>query len=134
VSDAQGYIWFTENTREKSAVGPKSSLVKEYTAPTAKDPHTPVFGADGALWFHRAGFEPDGRLTRRLENSVIHRADEGCASIGIVRRATGRWCFAMDWAEAGARVDPNRGAITEFAREFGHRAARLVAVGNAIYS
>jgi len=65
VSDEKGYIWFTENYAGKiGRLDPKSSLVKEYTAPTAKDPHTPVFGTDGALWFTARDSNLIGRLGR----------------------------------------------------------------------
>jgi virginiamycin B lyase len=64
VSDAGGNIWFTENYAGKiGRLDAGSGVITEFKAPTAKDPHTPVFGPDGALWF----CELTGRKLGRVE-------------------------------------------------------------------
>jgi virginiamycin B lyase len=136
VSDAKGYIWFTENYAGKiGRLDPKSSLVAEYTPPTAKDPHTPVFGPDGALWF------------TALESNLIGRVDMATKKIsefsvptknthpyGIVSADDGALWFCELTGGRLGRVDPKTGAITEFAPPNSDvQPRRLVAVGGAIY-
>jgi len=136
VSDAQGYIWFTENYAGKiGRLDPKSSLVKEYTPPTAKDPHTPVFGPDGALWFTAQ----DSNLIGRLDVSTGKISEfsvptQNAHPYGIVSANDGALWFCELTGRRLGRVDPKTGVITEFAPPKSDiEPRRLVAVGDAIY-
>jgi virginiamycin B lyase len=136
VSDEKGYIWFTENYAGKiGRLDPKSSLVKEYATPTAKDPHTPVFGADGALWFTAQDSNMIGRLdvtTGKISEFSVPTKD--AHPYGIVSASDGALWFCELTGRKLGRVDPKTGAITEFAPPNSDiEPRRLVAVGNAIY-
>jgi virginiamycin B lyase len=136
VSDAKGNIWFTENyTGKVGRLDPKSSLVAEYTAPTAKDPHTPAFGPDGALWFTAQESNLIGRLdvaTGKISEFVV--PTKNSHPYGIVSASDGALWFCELTGRQLGRVDPKTGAITEFAPANSDiEPRRLVAVGNAIY-
>jgi virginiamycin B lyase len=136
VSDARGYIWFTENYAGKiGRLDPKSSLVTEYSAPTAKDPHTPVFGPDGALWFTAQDSNLIGRLdmtTGKITEFSVPTQD--AHPYGIVAADDGAlWFCELTGGKLG-RVDPKTGVIAEFAPPNSDmHPRRLVALKGAIY-
>ena len=136
VSDAKGYIWFTENYAGKiGRLDPKSSLVSEYTPPTAKDPHTPVFGPDGALWFTAQESNLIGRLdvaTGKITEFNV--PTQNSHPYGIVSASDGALWFCELTGRRLGRVDPKTGAVTEFTPPNSDiEPRRLVAVGNSIY-
>ena len=136
VSDKFGDIWFTENYAGKiGRLDPKSGAILEFTPPTAKDPHTPVFGPDDALWFTAQDSNVIGRLD--IETGKI--AEYGVPTqnshpYGIVSAGDGAlWFCELSGGKLG-RVDPRGGVITEFIPpERNVEPRRLVAVGDAIY-
>jgi virginiamycin B lyase len=136
VSDAKGYIWFTENYAGKiGRLDPKSSLVTEYSAPTAKDPHTPVFGPDGGLWFTAQDSNLIGRVdmtTGKITELSVPTQD--AHPYGMVSASDGAlWFCELTGGKLG-RVDPKTGVIAEFVPPNSDiRPRRLVAVGGAIY-
>ncbi len=68
VFDALGNVWFTENNAGKiGLLNTVSGAIREFTPPTAKDPHTPVIGPDGALWFTAQNSNVIGRLDMETE-------------------------------------------------------------------
>lgn len=136
VSDAKGNIWFTENyTGKIGRLDPKSSLVAEYSAPTAKDPHTPVFGPDGALWFTAQDSNLIGRLdvaTKKIVEFAV--PTKNSHPYGMVLASDGALWFCELTGRQLGRVDPKTGGITEFAPGNSDiEPRRLVAVGDAIY-
>jgi len=136
VSDAFGDIWFTENYAGKiGRLNPKSGAIAEFTPPTAKDPHTPVFGPDGALWFTAQNSNVIGRLdieTGKIVEYAVPTQD--AHPYGIVSAEDGAlWFCELSGGKLG-RVDPKSGAIAEYAPSVPHVGARrLVAVKGAIY-
>jgi virginiamycin B lyase len=136
VSDAKGYIWFTENYAGKiGRLDPKSSLVTEYSAPTAKDPHTPVFGPDGGLWFTAQDSNLIGRVdvtTGKISEFSV--PTQNAHPYGIVSANDGAlWFCELTGGKLG-RVDPKTGVITEFAPPNSEmHPRRLVALNGAIY-
>lgn len=136
VSDALGNIWFTENYAGKiGRLNPKSGSIAEFTPPTAKDPHTPVFGPDGGLWFTAQNSNVIGRLdtsTGRIREYGVPTQD--AHPYGIVSADDGALWFCELSGRKLGRVDPTSGAITEYApSEEGVEPRRLVAVSGAIY-
>jgi virginiamycin B lyase len=136
VSDTKGYIWFTENYAGKiGRLDPKSSLVTEYSAPTAKDPHTPVFGPDGGLWFTAQDSNLIGRVDMTTGKiSEFGVPTQGAHPYGIVSADDGAlWFCELTGGKLG-RVDPKTGVIAEFAPPNSDmHPRRLVAVKGAIY-
>jgi virginiamycin B lyase len=136
VSDAFGDIWFTENYAGKiGRLDPKTGAIMEFTPPTAKDPHTPVFGPDGALWFTAQNSNVIGRLdieTGKIAEYGVPTQD--AHPYGIVSADDGAlWFCELSGGKLG-RVNPASGAITEFTPSEPHvRPRRLVAVSGAIY-
>jgi len=136
VSDALGDIWFTENYAGKiGRLDPKTGAIAEFTPPTAKDPHTPVFGPDGALWFTAQNSNVIGRLdieTGKIAEYAVPTQD--AHPYGIVSADDGGlWFCELSGGKLG-RVDPSSGSIAEYApSESGIRPRRLVAVNGAIY-
>jgi virginiamycin B lyase len=136
VSDSKGNIWFTENyTGKIGRLDPKSSLVKEYAAPTAKDPHTPVLGPDGSLWFTAQESNVIGRLDMTTGKiSEYNVPTKNSHPYGIVLASDGALWFCELTGRQLGRVDPKTGGITEFAPPKSDiQPRRLVAVGDAIY-
>ena len=136
ISDAKGNIWFTENYAGKiGRLDPKSKLVAEYTPPTAKDPHTPVFGPDGALWFTAQESNLIGRVdvnTGKISEFSVPK--QNAHPYGIVSADDGALWFCELTGGRLGRVDPKTGAITEFAPPNSDvQPRRLVAVSGAIY-
>jgi virginiamycin B lyase len=131
VPDAFGDIWFTENYAGKiGRLDPKSGAIAEFTPPSAKDPHTPVFGPDGGLWF-------TAQNSNVIETGKI--AEYGVPTqdahpYGIVAADDGAlWFCELSGGKLG-RVNPASGAIAEYApRESNVAPRRLVAVKGAIY-
>ena len=136
VSDALGDIWFTENYAGKiGRLDPKTGAIVEFTPPTAKDPHTPVFGPDGALWFTAQNSNVIGRLdieTGKIAEYAVPTQD--AHPYGIVSADDGGlWFCELSGGKLG-RVDPSSGSIAEYApSESGIKPRRLVAVNGAIY-
>lgn len=136
VPDAFGDIWFTENYAGKiGRLDPKSGAIAEFTPPTAKDPHTPVFGPDGALWFTAQNANVIGRLdieTGKIAEYGVPTQD--AHPYGIVAAGDGAlWFCELSGGKLG-RVNPASGAIAEFTpKESNVAPRRLVAVKGAIY-
>jgi virginiamycin B lyase len=136
VSDTFGNIWFTENYAGKIArLNPKTGAIAEFTPPTAKDPHTPVFGPDKALWFTSQNSNSIGRLdidTGKITEYGVPTQD--AHPYGIVSADDGGlWFCELSGGKLG-RVDPNGGSITEYVPPVpGVKPRRLVAVSGAIY-
>jgi virginiamycin B lyase len=136
VSDALGNIWFTENYAGKiGRLDPKSGAIAEFTPPSAKDPHTPVFGPDGALWFTATDANVIGRLdtaTGKITEYGVPTQD--AHPYGIVSAEDGGlWFCELSGGKLG-RVDPASGSIAEYApSEPGVGPRRLVAVRGMIY-
>ena len=136
VSDALGNIWFTENYAGKiGRLDAKSGAITEYTPPTAKDPHTPVFGPDGGLWFTAQNSNIIGRLDVETGKIAEYSVPtQNAHPYGIVSADDGGlWFCELTGGKLG-RVDPASGVIAEYAPSephFGPR--RLVAVKGAIY-
>jgi virginiamycin B lyase len=136
VSDSLGNIWFTENYAGKiGRLNPVSGAIKEFTPPTAKDPHTPVMGPDGALWFTAQNSNVVGRLD--LETGKIAEYSvptQNAHPYGIVAADDGAlWFCELSGGKLG-RVDPSSGVITEYTpTEQAVEPRRLVAVSGAIY-
>jgi virginiamycin B lyase len=136
VSDKFGDIWFTENYAGKiGRLDPKTGAIAEFTPPTAKDPHTPVFGPDGALWFTAQESNVIGRLdieTGKIAEYAVPTQD--AHPYGIASADDGAlWFCELSGGKLG-RVDPRSGAMTEYIpQESGVKPRRLVAVGGAIY-
>jgi virginiamycin B lyase len=136
VSDALGDIWFTENYAGKiGRLDPNSGTFAEFTPPTAKDPHTPVFGSDGALWFTAQDSNLIGRLdieTKKITEYGL--PTQNAHPYGIASADDGAlWFCELSGGKLG-RIDPISGAMTEYApsdRDVEPR--RLVAVKGAIY-
>jgi virginiamycin B lyase len=136
VSDAFGDIWFTENYAGKiGRLDPKSGAIAEFTPPTAKDPHTPVFGPDGALWFTSQNSNIIGRLDVETGKIAEYSVPtQNAHPYGIVSAGDGGlWFCELSGGKLG-RVDPASGAIAEYAPSEQHvEPRRLVAVSGAIY-
>jgi virginiamycin B lyase len=136
VSDAFGDIWFTENYAGKiGRLNPKTGAIAEFTPPTAKDPHTPVFGPDGALWFTAQNSNVIGRLDMETGKIAEYGVPtQNAHPYGIVSAGDGAlWFCELTGGKLG-RVDPRGGSITEYApSERGVKPRRLVAVSGAIY-
>jgi virginiamycin B lyase len=136
VSDSFGNIWFTENYAGKlGRLDPKSGKITEFTPPTAKDPHTPVFGPDGALWFTAQDSNVIGRLdvdTGKISEYGVPTQD--AHPYGIVSADDrGLWFCELTGGKLG-RVDPESGFIAEYTpSEPGVQPRRLVAVKGAVY-
>jgi virginiamycin B lyase len=136
VADASGNIWFTENYAGKiGRLDPKSGAITEFTPPTAKDPHTPVFGPDSALWFTAQNSNVIGRLdieTGKIAEYGVPTQD--AHPYGIVSADDGGlWFCELSGGKLG-RVDPGSGAVAEYApSESGFKPRRLVAVSGAVY-
>jgi virginiamycin B lyase len=136
VSDALGDIWFTENYAGKiGRLNPKTGAIAEFTPPTAKDPHTPVFGPDGGLWFTAQNSNVIGRLdieTGKIAEYGVPTQD--AHPYGIASAGDGAlWFCELSGGKLG-RVDPKGGSIIEYApSERGVKPRRLVAVTGAIY-
>ncbi|HEY2645443.1 MAG TPA: carboxypeptidase regulatory-like domain-containing protein [Candidatus Acidoferrales bacterium] len=136
VSDAQGNIWFTENNAGKiGLLNPSSATIREFTPPTAKDPHTPVIGSDGALWFTAQNSNVIGRVDMGTGKITEYSVPtQNAHPYGMVRAADGGLWFCELSAGKLGRVEPASGAITEFIpTEQEVEPRRLVAVGDAIY-
>ena len=136
VSDALGNIWFTENYAGKiGRLDPKTGAIAEFIPPSAKDPHTPVFGPDGALWFTAQNSNLIGRLdveTGKIAEYSVPTQDAHPYGIISVDDG-GLWFCELSGRKLG-RVDPASGAIAEYApSESGVEPRRLVAVKGAIY-
>ena len=136
VSDKFGDIWFTENYAGKiGRLDPKTGAIAEFTPPTAKDPHTPVFGLDGTLWFTAQNSNVIGRLdveTGKITEYGVPTQD--AHPYGIVSADDGAlWFCELSGGKLG-RVDPRDGSITEYAPSVsGVEPRRLVTLGGAIY-
>ena len=136
VPDAFGDIWFTENYAGKiGRLDPKSGAIAEFTPPSAKDPHTPVFGPDGGLWFTAQNANVIGRLdieTGKIAEYGVPTQD--AHPYGIVSADDGAlWFCELSGGRLG-RVNPASGAIAEYApTESKVQPRRLVAVRGAIY-
>jgi virginiamycin B lyase len=136
VSDAAGNIWFTENYAGKiGRWDVKSGAITEFAPPTAKDPHTPLFGPDGALWFTAQRSNVIGRLDvatgKITEYGVL---SQNANPYGITSGNDGALWFCEMTGRKLGRVDPKSGAVTEFAPPNSDmQPRRLVAVGDAIY-
>ncbi len=136
VADAEGNIWFTENSVGKiGRVDARTGEVTEYAAPTAKDPHTPIFGPDGALWFTAQGSNLVVRLdTKTGAMREFRVSTPNARPYGIVAGPDGALWFCEFGANKLARLDPQTGAIIEYQTlQADARPRRLAVVGNAIY-
>jgi virginiamycin B lyase len=136
VSDARGNIWFTENYAGKiGRLDAKTGLIAEYAAPTAKDPHTPVFGPDGALWFTAQDSNLIGRMDMTTGKiSEFSVPTQNAHPYGIVSADDGALWFCELTGRKLGRVDPKTSVITEFAPPNSDiHPRRLVAVRGAIY-
>ena len=136
VPDLAGNIWFTENYAGKiGRLSPKTGAVLEFTPPTAKDPHTPVFGPDGGLWFTAQNSSVIGRLdiaTGKIAEYSVPTQDAHPYGI-VAAEDGGLWFCELSGRKLG-RVDPANGVITEYTpAESGVEPRRLVAVHGAIY-
>jgi len=136
VADGAGNIWFTENYAGKiGRWDAKTATIIEYTAPSAKDPHTPVIGPDGALWFTAQNSNLIDRLD--IESGKISEysvPSQNAHPYGIVSASDGALWFCESTGRKLGRVDPKTGVITEFAPPNSNiEPRRLVAVGDAIY-
>jgi len=134
--DVQGNIWFTENYAGKiGRLDPKTGEIVEFTPPSAKDPHTPVFGPDGALWFTAQNSNVIGRLdmgSGKITEYGVPTQD--AHPYGMVSADDGGLWFCELTGKKLGRVDPAGGAITEYTPPDGDvEPRRLVAVKGAIY-
>jgi virginiamycin B lyase len=107
----------------------------EFVPPTAKDPHTPIFGPDGALWFTAQNSNVIGRLD--IETGKIAEfgaPTQNAHPYGITAAGDGAlWFCELTGGKLG-RLDPRNGGMTEYTPSESHvKPRRLVAVGNAIY-
>jgi virginiamycin B lyase len=134
--DKFGDLWFTENYAGKiGRLDPKTGAIVEFAPPTAKDPHTPVMGADGALWFTAQNSNTIGRVdieTGKITEFGVPTQD--AHPYGIASAEDGAlWFCELTGGKLG-RIDPLSGAMTEYApTEKGVQPRRLVAVTGAIY-
>jgi virginiamycin B lyase len=136
VADANGNIWFTENYAGKiGRLDAKSGAIGEYTLPSAKDPHTPVFGPDGGLWFT----SQNSNLIARLDVATGKIAEysvptQNAHPNGIVLADDGGLWFCELTGQKLGRMDPVTGAITEYVPPDANVHPRdLVAANGAIY-
>jgi virginiamycin B lyase len=136
VSDRFGNLWFTENYAGKIArLDAKTGAVMEFTPPTAKDPHTVIFGPDGALWFTAQNSNVIGRLEIEIGKiSEFGAPTQDAHPYGIVAATDGALWFGELTGGRLGRIDPKSGAMTEYApSEPNVKPRRLVSVGGAIY-
>jgi len=136
VSDAAGDIWFTENYSGKiGRLNPTTGAFAEFTPPTAKDPHTPVFGPDGALWFTAQNSNVIGRLdieTGKIAEYGVPTQDSHPYGMALADDGA-LWFCELSGKKLG-RIDPKGGSITEYSpAETDVEPRRLVAVKGAIY-
>jgi virginiamycin B lyase len=134
-SDPKGVIWFTENNGKIGRLDPKSSLVTEYSAPTAKDPQTPVFGPDGALWFTAKDTNLIGRVDIMTGNiTEFSVPTQNAHPYGMVVADDGGLWFCELTGQKLGRLDPKTGQISEFALPDSEVHPRGLAAGpGAIY-
>ncbi len=134
-SDPKGVIWFTEKSGKIGRLDPKSSLVTEYSAPTAKDPQRPVFGPDRALWFTAQDTNLIGRVdmtTGKITEFSV--PTQNAHPYGMVSADDGGLWFCELTGQKLGRVDPKTGQITEFDLPNSDVQPRgLAAVPGAIY-
>jgi len=136
VSDATGNIWFTENYAGKiGRLDAKSGAIAEYIPPSAKDPHTLVFGPDRAVWFTAQNSNLIGRLDRDTGKiSEFSVPTQNAQPYGIVSASDGGLWFCELEGQKLGRVDPESGVMAEFTPgDSNVHPRRLVAVGGAIY-
>jgi virginiamycin B lyase len=136
VSDAAGNIWFTEDYAGKiGRLDAKSGSIAEYDPPSAKDPHTPVFGPDGALWFTSQSSNLIGRLdpaTGKISEFSV--PTQNAQPYGVVSASDGGLWFCELEGQKLGRVDPASGVIAEFSPGVPNVHPRsLVALDGAIY-
>ena len=115
-SDPRGIIWFTENSGKIGRLDPRSSLVMEYSSPTAKDPRAPVFGSDGAIWFTAQESNLIGRVditTGQITEFSV--PTQNAHPYGMVSADDGGLWFCELSGQKLGRVDPRTGQISEFA-------------------
>ncbi len=134
--DALGDIWFTENYAGKiGRLDPKTGAIAEFIPPTAKDPHTPVFGPDGGLWFTSQDSNVIGRVdtdSGKIAEYSVPTQDSHPYGMALADDG-GLWFCELTGKKLG-RIDPASGAIAEYApTQPGVEPRRLVAVGGAIY-
>ena len=94
-------------------------MIAEYTPHIAKDPHTPVIGPDGALWFTAQNSNVIGRLdieTRKITEYLVPTQD--AHPYGMVAADDGGLWFCELTGRRLGRVEPKTGVITEFTPEF----------------
>ncbi len=135
-SDAEGNIYFTENYVGKiGRVDARTGTVTEYQAPTARDPHTPVFGSDGGLWFTAQQSNLIGRMdpkTGAMREFPVPTAN--ARPYGIVPGPDGALWFCEFGVNKLGRIDPKTGAITEYeVPSADSRPRRLTIAGGAVY-
>ena len=136
VSDTFGDIWFTENYAGKiGRLNPQTGAISEFTPPTAKDPHTPVFGPDGALWFTAQDSNVIGRLdveTKKITEYGVPTQDAHPYGIALAEDGA-LWFCELSGGKLG-RIDPRSGAMTEYTPSDSFvKPRRLVAIKGAIY-
>jgi virginiamycin B lyase len=117
ISDAEGIIWFTENARGRiGRLDPGTGRIREYVAPSARDPHTPVFGPDGRLWFTAPGSNRVVRFDVKKYGMKVYRLPTPEARpTGIVAAADGRLWFCELGAGKLGSLEPESGEIVEYA-------------------
>lgn len=122
VVDDDGVVWYAGNTNgtigrydpdagspgDGTGLAPASSIERVHMPrEAARDPHTLVLGADGALWFTVQGGNLVGRLDRESrEVSLAKVPTPRARPYGIVLSAEGVPWVALFGTNALARVDP----------------------------
>jgi virginiamycin B lyase len=96
-------------------VDARTGQVTEYAAPTAQDPHTPVFGPDGALWFTAQSSNLVVRMDTKTGAMREFRVPTPNARpYGIVVGPDGALWFCEFGVNRLGRIDPKTGKITEY--------------------
>ena len=104
--------------------------------PRAKDPHTPVFGPDGALWFTAQNSNVIGRLdieTGKITEYGVPTQDAhpyGMTFRRTMARSGSANCRAESWAASIRAAERSRNMLPS---ETDVEPRRLVAVSGAIY-
>ncbi|MBI4467148.1 MAG: SBBP repeat-containing protein [Acidobacteria bacterium] len=116
VSDEQGNIWFTENYVGKvGRLDPRTGRFREFVAPIAKDPHTPVFGPDGRLWFTSQRSNLVVRFNvKNFNMKEIRVPTPDARPYGIVAGPDGRMWFCELAAGKLAAIRPGESTIVEY--------------------
>ncbi len=115
-SDAHGNIWFTENSVGKiGRLDPRTGKTREFVIRGAKDPHTPIFGPDGRLWFTAQQANVVVRFNVKSYGFRVYPVPTPEARpYGLIAAPDGKLWFCELAAGKIASIEPGTGAITEY--------------------